>query len=117
MAPKNNPRNWNDVQTAIATVAIVTTLGMWNLFAAPAPKKEQPQATQPPVEDIPLSSFTNSTPTAIPQVKIFFAPNASQQSVSSQPQQQQQQQTVTRKQKNKNNGGGGGGTVTKTRTS
>lgn len=115
MAPKKNPHNWNDVQTAIATVAIVTTLGMWNLFAAPAPKKAaQPQATQPPVEDVPLSSFTSSTPTAIPQIKIFFTTQtAPQQSVSS----QQQQQTVTRKQKNKNNGGGGGGTVTTTRTS
>lgn len=117
MSPKNNPRNWNDVQTAIATVAIVTTLGMWNLFAAPAPKKAtQAQVIQPPMEDNPLPSFTNSTPTAIPQVKIFFTTQtAPRQSVVSQP----QQQTLTRKQreKNNNNGDGGGGTVTTTRTS
>jgi hypothetical protein len=117
MASKNSPRNWNDVQTAIATVAIVTTLGMWNLFAAPAPKKAAaPPATQPPLEELPQTTFTSSTPTALPQVKIFFnAQNMPQSVVTPQP---QQQQTTTRKKKNKNNNSsGGGGTVTTTRTS
>jgi len=45
MPPKPNVRNWNDVQTAIATIAIVTTLGMWNLFAEPA-KAESAQAEE-----------------------------------------------------------------------
>jgi hypothetical protein len=54
MPPKPNHRNWNDVQTAIATAAIVTTLGMWNLFAEPA-KTEIAQAKEqepvvPPAE-------------------------------------------------------------------
>jgi len=117
MKPKNNPRNWNDVQTAIATVAIVTTLGMWNLFATPAPKKvTQTEATLPPIEEVPLSTYTSSTPTAMPQVKIFFTAQNAPTSVAP-----QQEQTVTHKKKKKNNnsngGGGGGGTVTTTKTS
>ncbi len=30
MPAKSNARNWKDVQTAIATAAIVMTLGLWN---------------------------------------------------------------------------------------
>jgi hypothetical protein len=109
MASKNNPRNWNDVQTAIATAAIVTTLGMWNLFATPAPKKVTQTVTSlPPTEESPVTS----TPTPMPQVKIFFTTQTVPQSVAP-----QQEQTVTHKKKNKNNNSGGGGTVTTTRTS
>ena len=46
MPAKSNLRNWNDVQTAIATAAIVTTLGLWNLFATPA-KAETVKASEP----------------------------------------------------------------------
>ena len=48
MSAKPTKRNWNDVQLAIATAAIVTTLGMWNLFASPA-KAANAQATDPTV--------------------------------------------------------------------
>ena len=114
MAPRNSPRNWNDVQTALATVAIVTTLGMWNLFAKPAPKEtaQEMPPTLPPTEEIPVAT----TPTPMPQVKIFFTTPTTPQSVVP-----QQEQTVTRKKKNQNNNStktkGGGGTVTKTKTS
>jgi hypothetical protein len=108
MAPKNTARNWNDVQTAIGTVAIVTTLGMWNLFATPAPKKSvQTEPTLPPVEEAPVAS----APTAMPQVTIFFTTPTAPQSVTP-----PQDQTVTRKNKNKNKNNNGG-TVTTTRTS
>ncbi len=59
MPGKPKSRNWNDVQTAIATVAIVTTLGMWNLFASPSKVVKTaetsepvlpPPPTEPPVE-------------------------------------------------------------------
>lgn len=117
MPPKNKPHTWNDVQTAITTVTIVTTLGMWNLFATPAPKKvTQTAADQSPAEEPPIPSYTSSTPTPVPQFKIFFTEQTVSQSVAP-----QQEQTVTHKKKNKNknnnNGGGGGGTVTTTKTS
>jgi len=110
---KSTSRKWNDVQTAIATVAIVTTLGMWNLFATPA-KKETAQTEQPisPTQQPPVET----TPTPMPQVKIMFATQTVSQAVIPQPQQ-------TKKNKHKNNGGGGngngggGGTVTTTKTS
>ena len=95
MPPKNNSRTWNDIQTAIATVAIVTTLGMWNLFAKPVQKTNP----MPPQEA--------SLPTQMPQVKIFFTTQPASQPVTA-----QQPQTSTRKNKNK-----GGGTVTTTKTS
>ena len=107
---KRTLRNWNDVQTAIATVAIVTTLGMWNLFATPT-KKETVQTEQPisPPEQPPVET----TPTPMPQVKIMFATQTVAQPVIPQPQQPQ----PTKKHKNNGGGGGGGGTVTKTKTS
>jgi len=104
MPPKNNPRNWNDVQTAIATVAIVATLGMWNFFATPRQKNSaQADQTLPPTEQPPV----DLTPAPIPQVTIFFTTQTAPQSVTS------QQPKVTKKNKNK----GGGGTVTTTKTS
>ncbi len=105
MASKNNPRNWNDVQAAIATVAIVTTLGMWNLFATPKPQQsakvdQTVPPTQPPAD---------LAPTPMPQVKIFFTTQAAPHPVTS------QQPRTTEKKKKKNNGGGG--TVTRTKSS
>src|SRR5512146_2226384 len=100
-------RNWNDVQTAIATAAIVTTLGMWNLFSAPS-KTATAQAqepTQPPPTDPPASP----EPAAMPYVKVIFTPMASQ--VTNNVVSQTQQQPVKKKRKqrdNSNNGGGGG---------
>ncbi len=110
MAPKPNQRNWNDVQTAIATVTIVSTLGLWNLFATPSPKpitKVEPTLppTEPPVAD--------TTPTAMPQIKITFATQLPPQPVVIP---QQQQQPTAKKHRNNNNSSGGG-TVTTTKTS
>ena len=118
MAPRPNSRNWNDVQTAIATVAIVTTLGMWNLFATPSKTKAAQASaptvppTEPPVESAPTD--TASAPTAMPQVKIMFAAGATPQASLQPAPVIQQVQPV--KKKNRNNGGGGG-TVTVTKTS
>jgi len=112
-------RNWNDAQTAIATVAIVTTLGLWNLFATPV-KKETAQIVQPisPTEQQPMET----TPTPMPQVKIIFATRTVSQPVIPQ-QHQVSQKNINNGGGNNggggggNNGGNGGGTVTQTKTS
>lgn len=107
--PKNN---WNDVQTAIATTAIVTTLGMWNLFATPA-KAEKAEAVQPEEEApvLPASPLRDPPPgypldVPKPYVKIMFTQAAPQVTTNVQ---QPQQEKKKRKKKNKDNGGGGGG--------
>lgn len=115
MSAKPNACNWNDVQTAIATVAIVTTLGMWNLFVEPtktltAQAQEPTEPTVPPTEP-PVTP----EPVLMPQVKIMFTQTAPQTITVQQP------QTEKKKKKNNNNGGGGGGSapvsVTQTRSS
>jgi hypothetical protein len=122
MHGKPKSRNWNDVQTAIATVAIVTTLGLWNLFATPSKiakaveisePVQPPPPTEHPVEDqiAPIAI----TPTTMPQVKIIFTPGVTpvvQQQV------QAVQQPVKKKKKNKdNNNNSGSVSVTQTKTS
>src|SRR5512139_147990 len=124
MPGKPKSRNWNDVQTAIATVAIVTTLGLWNLFATPskaarAAETNEPVQPPPPTE-LPAEDTSGSlaplpmTPTAMPQVKIMFTPGVT-------PVVQQQapavQQAVKKKKKNKNSNNGGSVSVTQTKTS
>ena len=119
MPSKPNARNWNDVQTALATAAIVTTLGLWNLFATPAKTattQAQPQEpTNPPPTDPPVAA---QEPVSMPHVKIMFT-QAGPQTVSvaaAQPQQQPQPQA--RKKKNNSNPGGGSSTsVTQTKSS
>jgi hypothetical protein len=107
MATKPNQRNWNDVQTAIATVAIVSTLGLWNLFATPVAKpKTQETQPPPPTEDPP---FVNASPTALPHIKIMFATQLPPQAVAI-----PQQPTAK---KHRNNNSGGGSTVTTTKSS
>lgn len=120
MSSKPAKRTWNDVQTAIATAAIVTTLGMWNLFAAPAEtataQTEEP--TLPPTE--PPTETPTSLPTALPYVKVMFTPSAplpTTMSPQTQPQQQAQQKKKKREKRRSGGGGGGGGTVTNTQTS
>ena len=124
MPGKPKSRNWNDVQTAIATVAIVTTLGLWNLFASPsrtvkAAETSEPVQPPPPTE-LPMEEQVapvGMTPTAMPQVKIIFTPGATpvvQQQVQS------VQQTVKKKKKNKdnnNNNSSGSVSVTQTKSS
>jgi hypothetical protein len=101
MPGKSNARNWNDVETAIATAAIVTTLGLWNLFATPEKnvivKAERP--TDLPPTDFPAAA---EEPVTMPQVKILFTPAASEatQIVSAH---QQSQPQVKKKKKNNNN--------------
>ena len=106
MASKSNSRSWNDVQIAIATTAIVATLGLWNLFSTPVKtvtaKVEEPIIPPLPTEEPPAVA---NEPVVMPQVKIMFTQVAPQPSVVVQPQ----------KVKKKNNGGGG--TVTNTQTS
>jgi len=102
MPAKPNARNWNDVQTALATVAIVTTLGMWNLFAGPA-KAETVQVDEPSVP--PTEPPVTPEPTLMPQVKIMFTQAAPQTITAQQPQNEKKK----KKKKNNNNGGGGGG--------
>ncbi|MGZ9164624.1 MAG: hypothetical protein ACXW4U_05545, partial [Anaerolineales bacterium] len=83
MPAKSNARNWNDVQTAIATVAIVTTLGMWNLFAEPA-KTVTAQAKEPTLP--PTEPPVTPEPVLMPQVKIMFTQTAPQTITVQQPQ-------------------------------
>ncbi len=111
-------RNWNDVQIAIATAAIVTSIGMWNLFATPA-KAVNAQATDPavPPTDPPTDAPASAAPTALPHVKIMFTPGATQQvtTAAALPQPQQQQQAP--QPKRSHSGGGGGAPVAHTKTS
>lgn len=105
MPAKANTRNWNDVQTAIATVSIVTTLGLWNLFATPS-KTDVTKTNEPviPPTEVPEEPVL----TGMPQVKIIFTPIAPQNTVVIQQPQQK---------KKKNNNDGGGGSVTQTQSS
>ena len=109
MASKSKPRNWNDVQTAIATVTIVTTLGLWNLFAIPA-KAESTQTVEPivPPTETPLAAV----PTSMPQIKIMFTDTTPQTVTNQQP-----ENTNNNKKKKKNNNNNGGGSVTQTKSS
>ena len=116
MPARPNARNWNDVQTAIATVAIVTTLGMWNLFAEPA-KTVTAQVQEPSLP--PTEPPVTAEPTVIPQVKIMFTQIAPQTIVAQQPQSKKKKKK-NNNHNNVNNGGGaggGGGSVTQTGSS
>jgi len=119
MPPKPNARNWNDVQTAIATAAIVTTLGLWNLFATPAktvtPPAQPQEPTNPPPTEPPVAA---QEPVSMPKVKIMFTQSGSQTvSVSAAQPVQQAQPQVKKKKKNNSNSGGGSPSVTQTKTS
>ncbi len=113
MPVKPAKRNWNDVQIAIATAAIVTSIGMWNLFATPA-KTVSTQATDPavPPTDPPTDVPAAAAPTALPHVKIMFTPGATQQTVTTAFQQPQQQAPQPKRSR-----GGGGAPVAQTKTS
>ncbi len=107
MPAKPAKRNWNDVQIAIATAAIVTSIGMWNLFATPA-KAVSTQATDPavPPTDPPTDTPASAAPTALPHIKIMFTPGAAQQTITTTSLQQPQPQAAAA-QKPKSRGGGG----------
>ncbi len=120
MPGKPKSRNWNDVQTAIATVAIVTTLGLWNLFASPSKAARSAETSEPvqppPPTELPVErqlAPNATTPTAMPAVKIIFTPGVA-------PVVQQQVQTIqqpVKKKKNKNTNNNGSVSVTQTKTS
>lgn len=107
MPSKPNSHKWNDVQMVIATTAIATTLGLWNLFATPVKTVTAtlPPPTLPPT-DPPVAP---QEPVSMPQVKIMFAQGAPQATLVQQPQPQVQ--------KKKKNNGGHGSSVTQTKTS
>jgi hypothetical protein len=122
MATKPKTRNWNDVQTAIATTAIVTTLGMWNLFATPAKaenaeavpteKKVPPLLPAEPLTEPPVGFPLN---VGMPYVKIMFTQAAPE--ITTGVQQPQQEKKKKKKKKKNNNGGGGSNSVTQTQSS
>ena len=51
MANKPAPKKWSDIQVAIATISMASTLVFWNMFAGPdrvsAAKRTQEQAAIP----------------------------------------------------------------------
>jgi hypothetical protein len=119
MPTKPNARNWNDVQTAITTAAIVTTIGLWNLFATPT-KTVTAQAPEPTIFPPTEPPVASEEPVVMPQVKIMFTQAVPQITTVQQSQQQAQPQTKKKKKNNNNNSGGGGGagpSVTQTRSS
>lgn len=73
MANKPAPKNWNDVQVAIATVSMVTTLAAWNLFAGPdrasALERAQEQATSDPLA---TANAVIAAPATPQSGKIYF---------------------------------------------
>ena len=108
MANKPNARNWKDVQTVIASVAIVTTLGMWELVATPA-KTEAIKALEPVVPPTEPPVTTAEPKTGMAKVKILFTPAVSINTTTLAP----QPQGIQKKKKNHN----GGGPVAHTHTS
>jgi hypothetical protein len=124
MPGKPKSRQWNDVQTAIATVAIVTTLGLWNLFATPSKivkAAETGEPAQPPAptelpEENQIAPGGPMIPTAMPQVKIIFTPGVTPVVQQQVPVPSVQQQPVKKKKKNNSNSSGST-SVTQTKTS
>jgi hypothetical protein len=109
MPPKANPRKWNDVQTTIATVTVVATLGLWNLFAMPSKTvtAQSVDTVTPPPTEPPVAA----EPTAIPQVKIMFTQVAPQPVIINQP------QNNNKKNNNNNKNNNNSAPVTQTKTS
>ena len=91
------PKNWNDVQVAIATVSMVTTLACWNLFAGPdrvsaLERSQQQNSTDPSAASADVSAQS------VPQVgKVYFGGAEPKQVV------------VVIQQQRRGGGGGGGG--------
>jgi uncharacterized membrane protein YgcG len=97
MANKPAPKKWNDIQVAIATISMASTLVFWNVFAGPdreaAAKRAQEQAAAiPPQPIITAEPIVAVQPTPLGDGKILFGGKAPQTQI-----------TVAR------SGGGGGG--------
>jgi uncharacterized membrane protein YgcG len=82
MANKPAPRNWNDIQVAIATVSMASTLIFWNMFAGPdresAVKRAQEQAAIPPQPVVTAAPIVIAQPTPLGDGKILFGGSAPQ---------------------------------------
>ncbi len=117
MSAKPAKRNWNDVQIAIATAGIVTTLGMWNLFATPV-KADTVQTAEPSPTDPPTEPPVSQEPTSLPYVRVIFTPMApAMQATATVVQQAQTQPQPKKKKHNSNRGGGGAAPVAQTKSS
>lgn len=66
MAPRPAPRKWTDIQMVIATIAMTTVLGLWNMFAGPDREKAAQKAALDQVKVVP-------TPTEIPTATAVSA--------------------------------------------
>ena len=111
MANKPTPRNWNDVQIAIATGSMALTLVFWNLFAGPdretALKRAQEQAAL-----LPQQPVQNTAPVAAVVQPTTLQGNGPILLGGSAPQTQIIVQTG-----GGGGGGGGGGSATSTSAS
>ena len=76
MTPKPASRNWNDVQLAIVSVALVFTLVFWNSFAGPDRVKAGSQQAAQAAATEPAFPMPFLTPTPLPDIKIVFATSA-----------------------------------------
>lgn len=90
MAGKPAPKNWKDVQLALATASMVTTLACWNVFAGLDRVKADDKAQLQPSSD-------QAAQVLVPQTgKVYFG--------GAEP----KQQVVVVVQRRQQGGGGGG---------
>ena len=100
-------KSWNEIQLAIAALALTATLGFWNLFSAgqKQPVSETVTATDvPPTEELPQAPMPTPRAGVLP-VKIIFGGKAPQQRVVV------QVNAAPAQPKRKNNNKNGGGTT------
>ena len=105
MAAKPNSKNWNDVQLAIVSIALVTTLLLWNSFAGPdrvkAEARANAEAAQAGNVEIPVTPEMAAVMPTMPQGVIILA--------EATPTPQPSTTIASNTGKNKGGGGGGGG--------
>ncbi len=114
MANKPAPKKWIDIQLAIATISMASTLVFWNMFAGPdreaAAKRAQEQAaTIPPQPTATAEPIVAVQPTPLGDGKILFGGSAPQTKIIV--------QTSNKNSGGGGSGGGGGGGVTSTGSS
>jgi uncharacterized membrane protein YgcG len=86
MAYKPAPKKWNDIQVAIATISMASTLVFWNMFAGPdrevAAKRAQEQAAIPPQPIVTAEPIIAVQPTPLGDGKILFGGKAPQTQIT-----------------------------------
>jgi hypothetical protein len=86
MANKPASRNWNDIQVAIATISMASTMVFWNMFAGPdreaSVKRAQEQAAIPPQPTVTAVQIVAAPPTPLGDGKILFGGSAPQTQVT-----------------------------------